>query len=126
MRADLVVQPAERLGFVGQGDGIGDLEAEQVLVLDRAVEPFDDAVGLRRVMAGSDVGELGSPCDEASEVGALVGRAVVGVALAPHSVGLACTTTRERSTEGRLADGAASLEVPFGAKSVSVQLNAVR
>ena len=35
MRADFVVQPAERLRFIGEGDGVGDLETEQVLVLMR-------------------------------------------------------------------------------------------
>ena len=78
MRADLVVETAERLGLIGQSYGVGDLEAEQVLVLDRAVEAFDHAVGLWRVVAGPDVGDLGPARDEMQEVGALVGRTVVG------------------------------------------------
>jgi hypothetical protein len=67
VRVDLVVEPAKRLGLIGEGDGVGDLEAEQVLVLDRLVEAFDDIVGLGRVAASPDVGELGSAGNEAGE-----------------------------------------------------------
>ena len=59
MRVDLVVEPAKRLDLIGEGDGLGDLEAEQVLLLDRLVEAFDDTVGLGRVAASPDMGELG-------------------------------------------------------------------
>ena len=53
--SDGVIDLAEAADFDGQRAGVVDGAAEQVLVLGRAEEPFDDAVGLRRLDPGADV-----------------------------------------------------------------------
>jgi hypothetical protein len=54
--ADGVVDLAEAVDFYGQGVAV-DAATEQVLVLQRAEEPFDDAAGLRAADAGADVAQ---------------------------------------------------------------------
>jgi hypothetical protein len=55
--ADGVVDLAEAVDFYGQGVAVVDAATEQVLVLQRAEEPFDDAAGLRAADAGADVAQ---------------------------------------------------------------------
>jgi hypothetical protein len=78
LRSDRVVEVAVRLRLVDERDDVGNLELVEVLVLEALVEPLDDAVGLGRAVAGPDVGQFGPTRDEAQEVSALVGLAVVG------------------------------------------------
>jgi hypothetical protein len=78
VRPDGVVGLEVRVDEFGEFLAIGDLVAVEMLALQRLVESLDDAVGLRCVVAGADVGELGALSDEGGEVGALVAGAVVG------------------------------------------------
>ena len=55
--SDGVVDLAEAADFDGEGAGVVDRAAEQVLILERAEEALDDAVGLRAPDAGADVAQ---------------------------------------------------------------------
>ena len=68
MRADRVVDVPVAFDLIDERLPVGDLEPVQVLVLDRLVEPLDDTVGLRRVVAGADMSQLGAGRDEPCEV----------------------------------------------------------
>jgi hypothetical protein len=53
---DCVVAPPKGLDLDRQAEGVGDLEAVQVLVIERTEEALDLAVGLGRVMTGCERG----------------------------------------------------------------------
>lgn len=72
MRPDRVAEGEEFLNVLDQVLPVGDLVPVEMFVLQRLVEPLDDAVGLRGVVAGSDVDEFGPGRDELGEGRALV------------------------------------------------------
>src|SRR6266540_5451305 len=55
--SDGVIDLAEAADFDGEGAGVVDRAAEQMLVFQGAEEPFDDAVGLRALDTGADVAQ---------------------------------------------------------------------
>jgi hypothetical protein len=77
--SDGVVDVAEPVDLDGQGVAVVDRSAEQVLVLQRAEEPLDNPVGLRRLDAGADVAQQRILAGErfgehrAAEAGSVVG-----------------------------------------------------
>ena len=78
MRADVVVDGLVAVDSGGEGSSVTDLIAVEILVLESLEEALDDAVGLGRAVAGTDVGELGPGGDVTSEGGRAEGGAVVG------------------------------------------------
>ena len=69
MRADVVVDGLVAVDSGGEGSSVTDLIAVEILVLESLEEALDDAVGLGRAVAGTDVGELGPRGDVTSEGG---------------------------------------------------------
>jgi hypothetical protein len=55
--SDGVVDLAEPVDFDGEGVAVVDGSAVEVLVLEGAEEPLDDAVGLRALDSGADVAQ---------------------------------------------------------------------
>src|SRR5207244_10885354 len=78
VRADAVVDGLVAVHTGGEGSSVTDLIAGEMLVLKSLEEALDDAVGLGRAVAGTDVGELGPGGDVTSEGGRAEGGAVVG------------------------------------------------
>lgn len=78
MRAFVVVDALVVEDVLGQRGAVVDLVQVEVLVLHRAVEALDHAVGLWRAVTGADVLELWPAGDVARERSGLVARAVVG------------------------------------------------
>jgi hypothetical protein len=76
VRPDPVVGLSEPFHLLDKGLGVGDLLAVKVLVFEAAVEPLDDAVGLRGVVPGADVAQLRVRADEPKEIRGLVGGSV--------------------------------------------------
>lgn len=65
MRPDGVSEVAERCRGGGQLDHVGDLQPIQVLVLESLEEALGNGVGLGRMVARADMGQVRSRADEA-------------------------------------------------------------
>ena len=70
MGADVVVDGLMAGDGIGEHGSVADLLAVEVFILKRLEEALDDAVGLRRAVAGADVRELGPGGDVAGDVSA--------------------------------------------------------
>jgi hypothetical protein len=66
VRRDVVVDGLVAVDGGGEGSSVADLIALEIFVLERLEEALDDAVGLGRAVAGTDVGEFGPGGDAAS------------------------------------------------------------
>jgi len=73
---DLIEGRKKGLDLLCEFGRVGDLALVEVLVLEAAVKAFDHTVGVRRVVAGADVLEVGTRDGEAPEGVALEGGAV--------------------------------------------------
>ena len=60
MRPDLVEHHEERFDLLSEGRRMVDIALVEMLVLERLIEAFDHAVGLRRVVAREDAGGRGA------------------------------------------------------------------